>query len=205
MAISFISQTSGTDTFTMPSHETGDLLVVFAYRDGSTTAPGEPAGAGWSTIGSGGGSSNSSRISYKIAASNSEVSGTWTNATTTFVHVYRGVKTSDPIGDNNVATGSSTTITHPALSLAVTDGSSWVASFFGHRSTNATTLTAAPSGMINRSSSADATDQGAGFDTNGGVSSFASRTTAIGGTSSNWIARSVEIEAQPPSKVYFIT
>ncbi|NGQ93377.1 hypothetical protein G5V65_21045 [Rhodobacter sp. HX-7-19] len=193
MTITRISSATGTNSLTMPSHAAGDLLLMFAYRDGSTTAPALPAG--WTDLNNGGTATNSCRIAYKIAASGSEVSGTWTNATSLICLVYRS---DGIIGVGGVARSSaaSTTVSYPALTMVNTDGTSWVAGFGAHRSVN-TSVETPPTGMTNITSVLDATDEAAAHDTNGPVSSWSLTTVSVGGTSSGWIGATVEITDEP--------
>lgn len=199
MAISFIGEASGITSATLPAHQTGDLILGFSFRDGNNTAPTVPGG--WTTIDTTAGSnSNGSGLAYKIAASASETSGTWSSATTVIFLVYRGVDQTNPIGGNAHDGAASTTVNYPTVSMVVSDGTSWVVGFAGHRSTD-TSLETPPSGMTNRSTAADATDEGAGHDTNGGVSSWSGTTVSVGGTSSGWRARTVEIRAEVTGSV----
>jgi|GEM_PF-1480114 len=174
----------------IPAHQNGDLIVMFAYRDGSNTAPGLPSG--WINIGTAGGAnSNSSRLAYRVATGSGTTSGTWNNATELTTHVYRGHNSATPIGVNGNTGTAGTTITYPNLSLSITNGTSFVVGFAGHRSTD-TNVRNAPSGMVNRIS---ATGSGnvAGHDTNGGVPSWSSTGVSVGGTFSGWRARTLEI------------
>ena len=190
MAIEFIGSASGVSSAGLPAHQAGDLLLAFAYRDGSTSAPSAPSG--WTTISSASGSnSNSARLAYKFATTDAESSGSWSNATSLIVHLYRGVI---EIGAHSFATGSGTLVTYPALPLQADDGSSWVAAFAGHRSTN-TALESEPAGLTLRESVVDSTDEACGFDTNGGVSQWGAQQVSVGGTASGWFSRVVELRA----------
>lgn len=189
MAISYVSGASGTTTATLGSHQAGDLILVFAYRDGSITAPTLPAD--FTNISTASGNTNSARVGFKIATSNAESVSTWTNATTTIAVVYRGVQA---IGGSNNTNGSSNIVIYPAITMTQTDGSSWVVGFAGHRSTNVT-LEVAPPGMTNRISALDATDEAAGHDTDGGVTSWSSKFVSVGGTVSGWASIVVELVA----------
>lgn len=205
MPISYVGAVNGTTTATLPAHQAGDVIIAFAYRDGSTTAPTVPAG--WTTIASGtggGGSSNASALAYKVAASSAETVGTFTNATNLVIGVYRGCRAANPIGGNATTTGSSTTITYPAVTMARGDGSSWVVGASGHRSTNVAIETA-PAGMTFRTAQSNATAESALFDTNAGVASWSAATASVGGTASNWIARTVELLAIPTKRVVLCT
>lgn len=89
MAISFVSTASAAaNTVTMPSHVAGDMIVAFAFRDGNTAPPTVPAGWIMQYV-PGGGTDCSVALAFKFAASGSETTGTWTNATGISVAVYR--------------------------------------------------------------------------------------------------------------------
>jgi len=176
-------------SITIPAgHQVGDLIVIFAYRDGSATPPTLPAG--WTSGASHGANTNSCVLGWKIAASSAEVSGTWTNATDMVVHVYRGVHATTPLGTPQSGSGTGTTVTYSAVTLK--SKNSWLAAFAGHRSTN-TTLEAPPAGMTNRTNTAGATAEVSGHDTGGQASSWPSTNVSVGGTSSGWESMTVEI------------
>lgn len=198
MALSYVGAASGTNTATMPAHQVGDHITVFAFRDGSATAPSLPSGQGWGNSVTRAGASCSARIATKIADSTSEAVGTFTNATTVIVLVHRpGSNSAAATGAVTTGTnGTGSTLTYEAVSLQDTSGRSWTVGFAGHRSTN-TALNTAPTGFTNRSNPADATDEAAAFDSNGGVSSWTSRTAVPGGTASGWITMSLEIKVTP--------
>lgn len=190
--IEFVASASGTNSATLPTHQAGDLFICFMFRDGSNSQPG--AISGWSADVEGiAGDSSSFRVQYLICDSAAETNPTSANATTMLIHQYRPAagKTLS-IGDSNVASGTGTTVSYPTLSLLTTDGSSWVGAFGAHRSAN-TAIENAPSGMINRSDAVDATDEVAGHDTDGGVSSWSNQDVIVGGTSSQWRGVTYEI------------
>lgn len=197
--VSFVGANSASGTsVSIPSHQAGDLIVIFAYRDVSNTPP--SLAGGWINISSGGSSvftPNSSRLAYTIAGDGSTTSGTWTNASAVVAQVYRGQSVSNPIGTNNSQTGFSSTVTYPSVSLQNSDGTSWVAGFAGHRNSN-TNLENAPSGMTNRTSAINsgAAAEVAGHDTVGGTSSWSSQGVGVGGTTGAWMTRTLEIRAQ---------
>jgi len=193
MAISFVGAATGTTSATLPAHVAGDVLLAFAHRDGNTTAPSLPAG--WTDLGSSGANVNSSRIGYKVAAGSSETSGTWTNATGLVVLVYRGCNTTDPIGGVVGGGSSSLVVAYPALTLQVTDGTSWVAAVAGHRSVDIVGLAGPPAGLTNRAYQQDATATIVGHDTAAGVSSWAGASDTVTGTSGGWRSWSVELLA----------
>ena len=199
MAISYIGSATGTNSIaSMPAHQAGDLLLFYAFRDGSATAPSLPSGYTDKLTKSESGFNVSCRVGYKIAASDSETSGTWTSATSLICQVYRGVDQTTPLGGsssyNTTDAGYDNVIEYRTITMSNTSGSSWVAGFAGHEETN-TSLETAPTGMVNRTNVVDATDEAAGHDTNGGVTSWSTQTVSAGGTIGGWCSAVVEILA----------
>ncbi|AKJ72194.1 hypothetical protein TPA4_29 [Tsukamurella phage TPA4] len=76
----------GTTSGTLPTHAAGDLILMFSSRNTSSAAtmPG-----GWIDLGVRTSTVVSIRAAYKIAASSSETSGTWTNSNELSCRVYR--------------------------------------------------------------------------------------------------------------------
>ena len=189
VAVSFISAAAAYATsVTLGAHAADDLLLAFAFREESPTAPSLPAG--WTNVVASGGDV-ASRIGYKIAASGSETSGTWTNAQGLIVLVYRGIHAT-PIGANSEGAAGGTTLTYPALTLEVTDGTSWVVWFGGHGWGSGTLGT--PTGGTQRANPTGFQVNVAAFDSNAGVSSWSSATGSAPGFD-DWQARAVEIKA----------
>lgn len=177
----------------IPTHQIGDLILVFAYRDGSTTVPSKPSASGtvpaWSDIESGAGANtNSCRLAYFVATATNTTTGTWTSATGIAVAVLRGQAASGFIGAHTQSGGSSNSMSYGTLSsMTQTDGSSWVLGFGGHRS--ATNMgTNAPSGMTVRTS---VSSEVAAFDLRG-TSSWSAQTASVN-ASSGWRTITVEI------------
>lgn len=177
----------------------GDLIKIFAYRDGNTTPP--SLAAGFQDIASSGGNTNSARIAYKIATGTSEDTGTWANATKVIAEVYRtsllGSGYSLAPGAFAAGGATSTTVNYPALALQDASGSSWVTGDAGHRSVD-TNVQNAPAGMTNRQATNNTTAEAASHDTNGGVTSWPSTNVSVGGTSSGWRSYVLEIKEVPP-------
>lgn len=180
--------TASATTVTIPAHQAGDLIVIFAMHGGATTIPTLPAGY---LTPNGGTKTNSTatalgcRIGYKFATGTSDTSGTWTNASELICHVYRA-SAGNVLRLGQIATSSSTTatVTYPALSpMGDSGGNSWVLGFIA--ASNLTqAVTTAPTGMTNESSVTGASYQAAGFDTTAGVSSWTSQTANVTGTGS---------------------
>src|SRR5690606_2972826 len=182
MSMTRVGGATGTTSVSMPSHQAGDLIVAFVFRDGSTTAPTVPSG--WIEVATGAANTCWGGLYFKIANSAGETSGTWTSASRISVACYRPGGTRG-LGIGAVATGgaASTTVSYPALTMAIGDGSSWVGGAAGHRSTN-TSLEDAPPGMTNvaAASGVDGTAETAFHDTDGPVSSWSNQNVSVGGT-----------------------
>lgn len=184
-SITYIGEATGTTSATLPAHQAGDLILAFAFRDGSTSQATMPSG--WTTIATRTTTSAAARTAYKVATSGSETTGTWTNASTVVFLVYRGVNTTY-IYDNNVGLASSgvgTTVTYNAN--GVWQGLSRIVSFAGHRSTD-TALGTPPGDLTLIVNPVDATDEAAAFQsTVDNYGNWTSTNVSVGGTSSGWI------------------
>ena len=148
--ISFVAANSaGLDTVSVPLHQSGDLLIMFAYRDGNSVTPPQIP-SGWTSVGTtNGADNNSSRMAYIVDDSNNIGDVTSTNATEMIVQIYRGQHPIDPIGADGHIWGIGTIVTYPGITLNNTDGASWVVGFSGHRSGSAT-VDIPPTGMTHR-------------------------------------------------------
>lgn len=190
---SYITSASGTNSATLPTHQAGDLFVCIMFRDGSNSQPG--AISGWSADVEGvGGDSSSFRVQYLVCTSSSETNPSSASATSMLIGQWRpGAGETLSIGDSAAAgPGPGTTVSYPTLSLVDGDGSSWVIGMAAHRSVN-TALENAPTGMTFRAGVVDATDECAFHDTTTGVSSWTNQDVAVGGTSSQWRAVTIEM------------
>jgi surface protein len=190
-SITYIGEATGTNSATLPAHQAGDLILAFAFRDGSTSLPTAPAG--WSGLSQNtSGTSVCARTSYKIAASSSETTGTWTNATTVIFLVYRGVVTTDIALINQFSsTGVGTNVTYQAN--GIWQGLSRVITFAGHRSTD-TALGTPPGDLTLIVNPADATDEAAAFQsTVDNYGNWTSTTVSVGGTSSGWVTFTIRL------------
>lgn len=125
-----------TSSVTIPSHVAGDIIIIFAFRNSSTTVPSKPAASG--TVPAyvdidvnTGANTVSCRTAYFVATSTTETSGTWTNASAMAAIVCRGQNASTPIGGHAESGGSSATMAAPAVTMSKTDGTSVLLSIFG--------------------------------------------------------------------------
>lgn len=182
---------------TLGTHQTGDIFVAWATRDGSSTPPSLPAG--WSdAITAGGANSLGYRLGIKVAASAAETSGTWTNATSLSIVHYRPAAGWTPTAGATATSGSSTAtaLSCPALAFQNSNETSIGLAFYAHRSPDITNLTAAPSGMTHCKTNQDAGDTQAIYRTSSPVSALSTQTTTFGGTSSTarWVVLELKLE-----------
>lgn len=151
-----IAYSCGTgNSITIPAgHTTGDTILIIAHQHNrAATIPSLPAGYTTPTGGTAG-SINAARVGWKTAASSSETSGTWTNATLMEVFVFRNARvTGGPIGGCAMGNDSITNFPCPAITMANSDGSSIVLTF-GSGGDNVNTMAAnaisaaAPAGFV---------------------------------------------------------
>jgi len=197
MAITRKGSTVGSSgTVTVPTHIAGDLIVIETLTPANVLVL---APSGWTLAGNSANANGAYAIGWKIAASGSEVSDTWQSAgltPATFLRctVFSGHDSSTPIGTpayNAVLSGSS--ISYPALTLGVGDGSSWVLRGAVVKST-VPDLSTTVAGYEVRHNPDDGSNQAQFIDSNGGVASVSSQTLALGGTYLRG-AYSVEVRA----------
>lgn len=119
MTVSFVGSASAEATsITLPSHQAGDLIVIFAGRTGSTGAPSVPAGWRFAAQSSQSGVTPpaiAASVGWKIAASSAETSGTWTNADMVLAVVVRDDANLLVIGGIGKTTALSTTVNYQPL------------------------------------------------------------------------------------------
>jgi hypothetical protein len=139
-----------------PSCLEGDILIVFAYRAASATAP--TIDASYTSINtnsnSAGGVNGSMICGYRVAGAGGFTgSGTWANASNLAWIQLRGQKRVNPIG-NQASTGgnnAATSINYPAVNLTGGATGQWIVAFDG-RTTGIAAVSTAPSGMTNHAS-----------------------------------------------------
>lgn len=174
-----------------PTHAAGDLLVAFAFRDGSTTKPTVPTGDGWTEVATDSSGGSSFVLATKTATSSSDAGGNFDNATGIIMVAISGT---GPIDIGGIATDAylGTAIRYPGITLDNTDGSSLALAFAGHRSTN-TSLETPPSPWTNFETYNDATNELAAHYIIG-PTSVAGTNRSVGGTSAGWGTVVVEIK-----------
>lgn len=202
-SITFVGSNSANNfAVILPTYQTGDLIVVFAYTSNSNTPPTIPSG--WTNAWinpSSYTSGNAASVGYRIATSNGTnvSSGFWTGATAVTSIVFRGVNTTTPIGSaGGIDNASSDPVNYYFPFLSQTNGTSWVLSFAGHKSID-TNLENPPAGMINRSNivrSSTFFNEISSHSTSSGVSSYFGGTVNVAGTPNSYITRTFELISQ---------
>lgn len=153
MTTSYVSSAAAeSTTVAMPSHQAGDLILAIAWRGTSNTIPTLPAG--WTKIVTNSTGSSASICAYKVAASGSETTGTWTNATMVAVGVWQDNTNYLLPGNTIVTRTTSTSITYGAVQSR-NSANSWFAGLVAG-SLNSTTTESPPTNMTNRVSLAGA-------------------------------------------------
>lgn len=134
MAISRIQAVSATaNNVAITSTNEGDIIVVWSYFAGTATIP--TLAAGYTNIVATAGTQQAARLAYKISLGSELTSGTWTNATQVVCLVYSGAS---GFGTTpTITAANSASISMPAVTLTVTDGSSVILGFAGGSSTTA--------------------------------------------------------------------
>jgi hypothetical protein len=159
MAITFVSSASnlGNSITSFPTHEKNDLLLFFAYNDGTTTAVTRPTG--WvtrtnlavSTVGF-------MLVAYQVAQNSSTTSDTWTNADAVMVMVFRpGLDETIGVNYLSSTSGSQFTMTYaaPAAGIFETGADQAIIGFISNRNNTNTLLP--PTGMTNARFQTDTT------------------------------------------------
>jgi hypothetical protein len=106
-------------TVTIPTHAVGDLIMIIAARGDSSTLPTIPSGWFVANGRSFGGSTKSALCAWKLAASASETSGTWTNAGLLACGRFSGTNYCVLAGPNSGANGAANnSVAYSAVSLS---------------------------------------------------------------------------------------
>lgn len=202
-SISFISSAAAeANSITLPTHAAGDLIIVGAWRTGSSSAVTMPSGwfQGPATL-----SGSGPRWlgwHWKIALTAAEMSGTWTNATGLIVAVYRDTGRVIFFGGNRDDSQDATLIYPAILGVGLeTLGSrfqstGWVVGIGACTQDDANARNP-PTGMTTRQTlTGGSTGSLSLHDTNGDVTSWASKNVSASG-SVNWCTCVGSIEPLP--------
>lgn len=198
------------NSISIPTHQAGDVIVIFAFNDGSTTNPSIPSGASWTTITNTlDGSSCSASCAWKIATGSGTTSGTWTNATGIAVYVARpksGATVTRPTSAS--ATGTGTSVTWPLHNFQGNTAKNRAVTFIGHRSTDVSLgpRTAGFTFTQQAHTSSESNNTMAVHDTNNtALTNLSSTSVAHGGTSSGYIVLELEFHCLYVTSWYYPT
>lgn len=186
-SISFIdSNDAVADTVSIPSHSSGDLIVVFGVKGTGGSLPSTLTGYTHQS------SANTYVTCFTQVSDGTPTSVTITGATGMMVGIYRPTGGTIAVGDAQTSSGTSNTPTIPALTLDVTDGSSWVVVGHLHRGDN--TSAANFSGVTERENvNTSSTRWGYYYDSNGGVASYSGE-TGTAALSDAWETVAIEVK-----------
>jgi hypothetical protein len=197
MAISRVgSAVIESDSIAIPTHQVGDLILMFVYRIGSTLSPTIPSG--WNMLtGPTGGSGTNRAIFCKWAQSTSETSGAWTNATFLHCQVYR----SDaglviPGGMGSAISTASSSLAFGVINLRDSTGPTWVAASAVINQTD-TDIETPPTGLTFITGLVGTAGEIAAYDTDGGVTSFPATSRTLSGTAGTTVRLHAELQELP--------
>ena len=166
---------------TPPAHVIADMLIGYAYRNGSNTAPTLPTDTTVVQLATAGANTNSIRVWWKWADSTGESGGTAANATHAIVACYRGAKGFGAIGGPTAASGNS--LSYTGATKVNSGNDSWWVGIGSHRT--ASNVETAPSGMFNVVSVGSGPES-ALHDTNGPVSGWSTAAAGVNASSGNY-------------------
>lgn len=202
MTVSFVGAASAEATsLTLPAHQAGDLIVMLCYASGlGITIPADWVHHQQRLQFS---PSTTVSVSYRVAASSAEVSGTFPGTTYHLLSlVYRDTTNYIILGNGNNNAGSGTGVQHPILPargasttgpVAMRQSTGWIIGFATGNS-NATDIdTQIPDVMTSRHVITGASvGESVAFDTNAAVASFVAQTKTITPTT-QWYSVLAEI------------
>ena len=172
---------------TLPTHQAGDLIVVFAFRSTNNTIPTSPAGWLYCKFQNAAGTAAGSMVAWKVATSSGEVSGTWTDAEYLAAVVYRDDANYLVLGGAARSTfTSSSSVVYPGMpyvsDVPQRSNTSWVGAFVGVKSATSDAHSLAPTGMTNVSSQTG-TGRAVGIHDTNAVATWLSNVTATANAS----------------------
>lgn len=224
MAVSLTGSASAASTsVTLPAHNVGDLIVLYVWRNNTTTAATIPTAGGtvptWTNLGSNPSGTNNAGyylLVWAIATATNHTTGTFTNATSMAALVFSGADQTNPIvgrADNsNAAASTQYDVYYPYFESDSTTGaptSSWpqrdlsgaskIVSFTGGPST--TTFGTTPSGWTRVLT--DTTSKICINSLNSSTTSTSTAQSSTGNTSSAYNSLSIEVlaAASTPSTI----
>jgi hypothetical protein len=161
--------------------------MMFAFRSTNNTIPTSPAGWFFCKFQNAAGTTAGSMVAWKIAASGSETSGTWTDAEYLAAVVYRDDAAYLVVGGASRTTfASSTSVIYPGMpyvsDVPQRSATSWVSAFVGVKSATSNAHNLAPTGMTNVASQTG-TGRAVGIHDTNAVGTWLSNVTATANAS----------------------
>jgi len=191
------SNANAGSSVTIPTHQVGDLIVIFAFNPFTTSAPTKPSAGG--TVpdftyidNANSGSGSGCTTAYFKATATNTTSGTWSSPSHMIAAVLRDQHASSPIGGHAQQGGSSATSTAPSVTLTHTNGSSVLLYFHGHSNLGASGWDAAPTGYTRQAASGSGFQSASALNTKNVTTSDGSA-GQTGGQNTSYAAATVEI------------
>lgn len=191
------SNANAGSSVTIPTHQVGDLIVIFAFNPFTTSAPTKPSASG--TVpdftyidNANSGSGSGCTTAYFKATATNTTSGTWPTPSHMIAVVLRDQHASSPIGGHAQQAGSSATTTAPSVTMSHTNGSSVLLHFHGHSNLGSGGWDAAPTGYTRQSASGSGFQSGSALNTKNVTTSDGS-VGQTGGQNTSYAAATVEI------------
>jgi PKD repeat protein len=151
----FVGNTTSAALTVPASVQPGDALVLFATLNTTTTSVSGPSGVtGWTPLTNFVTGSARTMVWRKVAVAGDGGKGL-TLSLSTFTKVnlqlvaYDGTSTADPVATFATRSDPASTVTHPTPTVSVTNGGSWLLSYWADKS-SLTTDWSAPSGAVVR-------------------------------------------------------
>ena len=199
MTINYVgSAIAEATTLTLPAHVNGDMLVMVAFRNGSNSTQTIPTG--WRKQFNAGTNTSNVVVAIKLAGSDSETSGTWTDSTMLACAAYRSSAYILAIGFIWGTAGTTGTLQFQSQTISDLGATSkWIMGVAMHKS-NDTNIATPPNSVgqftTNRASLNGAAANGMAIhDTNGysSISSWATDQLTLTGTTDAWKTVGIEV------------
>jgi hypothetical protein len=185
---------AGTSISFTGTYSIGHLIIVHAVNTSGLTVPTVPAGWNSTTLTA---SANGMAmcIGWKNAASSSETSGTWTNATALSYVMYSGHNPTTPIINGGGQTGTaSTTISYSGIVTFTNPNVDWTICTSALSNNSGSSSTHPPTATSLVTDVGASTYESTIFDTNGTVASFSFSSKTLG-AAVNSLTKTFELQA----------
>jgi hypothetical protein len=183
-----------TTTLNLPTHQAGDILVAFGFREfGSVPQITGTGSAAFVSLASQTQTGAASAVFVALATSSSMTAPLASSQSGFIVLSYRGTRSGGGVGTPAVRVGAVSTATIPALSMRDASGASWVG-ILAAQKTFLLGIEVPPAGFTNRADFGSGNSRLAAHDSAAGVTSFAGATVALP-DANEWAAYALEILA----------